>query len=395
MIFGISHTALNLPGRSNWTIFPWSFQCKSPLPGSSTKLRALRAESPRFYKATTTHDVSARLRGFGCQFLGNTVWGKEAPVCVTRLSHTTLEEHLFSCNPAGVSHSTPVVSGNLHMNVTFCFSFKEQNNNAMPMAEAWSWELPSIFLPSLWVSARQVSFDVLAFALATSIFVEVWAVPTSKVWWPDSRQTRQIQNCGLDTFGIYESARYWITGSMQSTCICWKTSLAPPSSLCLQEAVAKKISSPQLHFSVTTRWLDSSGDAELQGWGLAWNWLWNQGWDLLDNSSEIDPKTCRNPHYKLGASWCIRYMMYMASRRISRPINLWASRVGTNVDSIPRSKSLKLDRLIDSFFQMQVSWTNWHSQPINQFTIPLGKKTWLPGCVLFFFHMQQLCLLHA
>lgn len=159
-----------------------------------------------------------------------------------------------------------------------------------------------------------------------------------KVWWPDSPQTRQIQNCGLDTFGIYESARYWITGSMQSTCICSKTSLAPPSSLCLQEAVAKKISSPQLHFSVTTRWLDSSGDAETPRLGLAWNWLWNQGWDLLDNSSEIDPKTCRNPHYKLGASWRIRYM---ASRRISRPINFWASRVGTNVDSIPESKSLK------------------------------------------------------
>lgn len=80
----------------------------------------------------------------GCEASGASSWGIDTKmgkggtgtVCVTRLSHTTLEEHLFSCNPAGVSHTTPVVSGNLHMNVTFCFSFKEQNNNAMPMAEA-------------------------------------------------------------------------------------------------------------------------------------------------------------------------------------------------------------------------------------------------------------------
>ena len=37
----------------------------------------------------------------------------------------------------------------------------------------------AIHLPSFRVSVRQVSLDVLAFALATSIFVEVWIVPAS------------------------------------------------------------------------------------------------------------------------------------------------------------------------------------------------------------------------
>lgn len=142
----ISHTALNLPGRSNWTIFPWSFQCKSPLPGSSTKLRALRVESynktmPRHAaRPATIHDVCSKVARLRVPVPRQYSMGKGG------LSHTTLEEH-FSCNPAsetlrldcraaGVSHTTPVVSGNLHMNVTSCFSFKEQNNNAMPMAEA-------------------------------------------------------------------------------------------------------------------------------------------------------------------------------------------------------------------------------------------------------------------
>lgn len=148
MIFFISHTALNLPGRSNWTIFPWSFQCKSPLLGSSTKLRALRAESPRFHEARNDSWCFSQVARLRVPVPRQYSMGKGGTrMCNTPFSHNPWRTSLFLQPCWGITqHSSSFRKSPHECDVLFFLQRTKQQRNA----HGWSMILGvAIHLPSI------------------------------------------------------------------------------------------------------------------------------------------------------------------------------------------------------------------------------------------------------